>query len=126
METFPTIVERGAGIPEPERLNYLSEFALDQLKDVETVILIGAREPAGFFAYPNVPSRLVPDAAEIIDLVPPGGDVGAALRSAGRGLAAPTVRLERGEPPLAPTGDLTSQSLRRGGRRHVARRGHHL
>ncbi len=111
METFPTIVERGAGSPEPERLNYLSEFALDQLKDVETVILIGAREPAGFFAYPNVPSRLVPDAAEIIDLVPPGGDVGAALEALADALAAPVVELERGEVPLAPSGDLTSQSF---------------
>jgi acetolactate synthase I/II/III large subunit len=111
METFPTIVERGAGIPEPERLNYLSEFALDQLKEVETVILIGAREPAGFFAYPNVPSRLVPDAAEIIDLVPPGGDVGAALHELVDALAAPTVRLEHGEVPLAPTGELTSVSF---------------
>jgi len=111
METFPTIVERGAGIPEPERLNYLSEFALDQLKDVETVILIGAREPAGFFAYPNVPSRLVPDAAEMIDLVAPGGDVGAALEALVDALKAPTVKLERGDAPSAPSGDLTSQSF---------------
>jgi acetolactate synthase-1/2/3 large subunit len=111
METFPTIVERGAGIPEPERLNYLSEFALDQLKDVETVILIGAREPAGFFAYPNVPSRLVPDAAEIIDLVAPGGDVGAALEALAEALGAPAIQLERGDTPLAPSGDLTSQSF---------------
>jgi acetolactate synthase I/II/III large subunit len=111
METFPTIVERGAGIPEPERLNYLSEFALDQLKDVETVILIGAREPAGFFAYPNVPSRLVPDAAEMIDLVAPGGDVGAALEALVDALRAPTVETEGGDVPLAPTGELTSQTF---------------
>lgn len=111
METFPTIVERGAGIPEPERLNYLSEFALDQLKGVETVILVGAREPVGFFAYPNVPSRLVPDAAEIIDLVAPGGDVGAALEALVDAVGAPVVELERGGVPLAPSGDLTPQSL---------------
>jgi len=111
METFPTIVERGAGIPEPERLNYLSEFALDQLKDAETVILIGAREPASFFAYPHLASRLVPDAAEMIDLVAPGGDVGPALRALVDALAAPTVTLERGDPPLSPRGDLTSQTF---------------
>jgi acetolactate synthase-1/2/3 large subunit len=111
METFPTIVERGAGIPEPERLNYLSEFALDQLKGVETVILIGAREPVGFFAYPHVPSRLVPDAAEIIDLVAPGGDVGAALEALVDAVGASVVELERGGVPLAPSGDLTPESL---------------
>jgi acetolactate synthase-1/2/3 large subunit len=110
-ETFPTIVERGAGIPESERLSYLSEFALDQLKDVETVILLGAREPAGFFAYPNVPSRLVPDAAEIIDLVAPGADVGPALHALVDALAAPTVQVDRGDPPLPPRGELTSQTF---------------
>jgi acetolactate synthase-1/2/3 large subunit len=111
METFPSIVDRGTGVAEPERLNYLSEFALDQLKDVETVILIGAREPVGFFAYPNVASRLVPDAAEIIDLVDPGGDVGAALEALVDALSAPALEAERGDAPLAPTGELTAQSF---------------
>jgi acetolactate synthase-1/2/3 large subunit len=111
METFPTIVDRGAGVAEPERLNYLSEFALDQLKYVETVILIGAREPVGFFAYPNVASRLVPDAAEIVDLVDPGGDVGAALEALVDALSAPPLEAERGDVPVAPTGDLTTHSF---------------
>ncbi|MGH3732364.1 MAG: acetolactate synthase large subunit [Acidimicrobiales bacterium] len=113
METFPTIVDRGAGVVEPERLNYLSEFALDQLKGVETVILIGAREPVGFFAYPNVPSRLVPDTAEVIDLVAPGDDVGEALEALVDALAAPPCDVERGEPPVEPSGDLTTQSFAR-------------
>jgi acetolactate synthase I/II/III large subunit len=111
METFPTIVDRGAGVAQPERLNYLSEFALDQLKDVETLILIGAREPVGFFAYPNVASRLVPDPAEIVDLVDPGGDVGAALEALADALSAPALDVERGEVSVAPTGDLTTQSF---------------
>ncbi len=111
-ETFPTIAARGLGVPEPERLNYLSEFALEQLKDVECVILVGAREPVGFFAYPHVPSRLVPDGAEIIDLTPPGVDVMPALRALVDELAAP--RLEAHDAlarPEAPSGDLTAQSL---------------
>ncbi|MGC2169262.1 MAG: acetolactate synthase large subunit [Acidimicrobiales bacterium] len=110
-ETFPTIIERGAGVPEPERLNYLSEFALDQLKNAETVILVGAREPAGFFAYPNVASRLVPDAAEIVDLVAPGGDVKAALHALVDALDAPLVEISALSAPLAPTGELTSRSF---------------
>ena len=35
METFPAIVERGEGLVNPERLIYLSEFAIAQLKDVK-------------------------------------------------------------------------------------------
>ncbi|HTB08682.1 MAG TPA: acetolactate synthase large subunit [Acidimicrobiales bacterium] len=106
-ETFPTIVEGGG----TERLNYLSEFALDQLKDAETVILVGAREPVGFFAYPNVPSRLVPDGAEIIDLVAPGGDVGPALEALADALHAPPLAHALMGPPPAPSGDLTTHSL---------------
>ena len=72
-ETFTTIMDRGAGVVSPERLIYLSEFAIDQLKDAESLILVGAREPVGFFAYPNVPSRLGrSDDAEIIELWPSG------------------------------------------------------
>jgi acetolactate synthase I/II/III large subunit len=110
-ETFPTIIARGTGIPEPERLNYLSEFARDQLKDAETVILVGAREPAGFFAYPNVASRLVPDAAEIVDLVAPGGNVNAALEALVEALEAPLVDISSSPVPPSPTGELTSRSF---------------
>ncbi len=106
-ETFPTIVEGGG----TERLNYLSEFALEQLKDAETVILVGAREPVGFFAYPNVPSRLVPDGAEIIDLVAPGGDVGPALEALADVLHAEPLAHSAQGPPPAPSGELTTHSL---------------
>jgi len=106
-ETFPTIVEGGG----TERLNYLSEFALEQLKDAETVILVGAREPVGFFAYPNVPSRLVPDGAEIIDLVAPGGDVGPALEALADALKAPALAHSLQGPPPVPRGELNSYSL---------------
>ncbi|MGC2486249.1 MAG: acetolactate synthase large subunit [Acidimicrobiales bacterium] len=106
-ETFPTIVEGGG----TERLNYLSEFALEQLKDAETVILAGAREPVGFFAYPNVASRLVPDGTEIIDLVAPGGDVGPALEALADALNAPPLARSLQEPPPAPSGVLNAHSL---------------
>ncbi len=107
-ETFPTIVEGGG----TERLNYLSEFALEQLKDAETVILVGAREPVGFFAYPNVPSRLVPDGAEIIDLVAPGGDVGPALEALADALhVPPSAHAPMQVPPPVPSGQLTTRSM---------------
>jgi acetolactate synthase I/II/III large subunit len=35
VETFPAIMERGAGVASPERLIYVAEFALAQLKDVD-------------------------------------------------------------------------------------------
>jgi acetolactate synthase-1/2/3 large subunit len=111
METFPSIMDRGASVASPERLIYVSEFAVDQLKDCDAVILLGAREPVGFFAYPKVASRLAPETADIINVAPPGSDVSAALELLVDALRAPELSLERGERPLAPTGDLTTQSF---------------
>jgi acetolactate synthase I/II/III large subunit len=110
-ETFPTIIDRGANIADAERLIYVPEFAIDQLKDCEALILLGAREPVSFFAYPGLASRLAPDAAEIIDLVAPGEDPYAALAALADALHAPPLELERGERPAAPRGELTSQSF---------------
>ena len=111
METFATKIERGAGVASPERLIYLSEFAIDQLKESEAVILIGAREPVGFFARPDVASRLAPADSEIIDVAPPGSDTLGALRAMVEALHAPSVALERGERVAAPSGELSTKSF---------------
>jgi len=72
MRRFRPSSERGAGIPEPEPSQLPERVRLDQLKDVETVILIGAREPAGLLRLPQrpepTPSRTPP---KMIDLVAP-------------------------------------------------------
>jgi acetolactate synthase-1/2/3 large subunit len=111
METFATKIDRGSSAASPERLIYLSEFAIDQLKESEVVILIGAREPVGFFAYPDVASRLAPEDCEIIDLAPPGSDTLGALRALVEALHAPSVPLECGERPDAPSGELSTKSF---------------
>lgn len=111
METFATKMDRGAGVASPERLIYLSEFAVDQLKETETLILLGSTEPVGFFAYPNVPSRLAPENCEVLHLAPPGSDTLDALEALVEGLRAPTVEFERGEPTAPPRGELTTQSF---------------
>lgn len=111
METFPAIVDRGAGVVEAERIIYLSEFASAQLAESEVVILLGAKEPVGFFAYPDLPSRLVPEGATVIDLAPAGGDPGAALRALVDALDAPEVASAHGERPGAPHGALDPRSF---------------
>jgi len=111
METFPAIVDRGAGRAEPERLIYLSEFAIDQLKDVEVLVLVGAREPVGFFAYPEVESRLIAPDASVIALAVPGVDTRAALEALVEALEAPEIAPRVGERVNAPSGPLTTQSF---------------
>jgi acetolactate synthase-1/2/3 large subunit len=111
METFPTIMDHGAGIVSPERLIYLAEFAAAQLKDVEALILIGARVPVSFFAYPDIPSVIAPEGCEVLDLAPPGTDTNAALALIADELHAPRVALPTGDAPSAPSGALTTATF---------------
>jgi len=118
-ETFPARHERGAGIPPVERLAYLAELAAAQLDGTRHLILVGARAPASFFAYPGKPSSLVPDGCQVHVLAGPGEDIAGALaaladRTAPGGSpggspgAAPTP--PQPERPALPDGDLTGQS----------------
>ena len=111
VETFPTTMDRGAGVVQPERLIYLSEFAVAQLADLETLVLIGANEPVGFFAYPDVPSRLVGPDCHVVALAPPGVDAGAALAALVDQLDAPSAATPSGVAPEPPSGALTTASF---------------
>ena len=111
METFPAIMDRGAGVASPERLLYLSEFAISQLGDVEALVLIGTHEPVGFFAYPDVPSRLVAGGCELVCVAAPGADTRSALDALVDALGVPCIEGPTGERPRAPSGDLTIQSM---------------
>jgi acetolactate synthase-1/2/3 large subunit len=111
METFPAIMDRGAGVVSPERLIYLSEFAISQLQELDALVLIGATAPVGFFAYPDVKSELTSDGCEIVNLAPPGTDTLAALDALVAGLEAPSISVVGGEAPGLPNGQLTTQNF---------------
>ena len=64
-ETFPTRLTRGAGVPEVERLGYFAEAAVAQMQGAKHLVLAGARAPVSFFAYPDLPSDLVPDGCDV-------------------------------------------------------------
>ena len=111
VETFPTSMDRGAGVFQPERLIYLSEFAVGQLAEIETMILVGTDEPVGFFAYPDVPSRLIATGCEVVAFAPPGSDVVGALEMLADRLHAPRVSVPVGRVPDPPSGALNAQSF---------------
>ena len=62
-ETFFARQARGIGRVITERLAYFGETAVEQLADLDTVVLVGAKAPVSFFAYPDKPSVLMPAAA---------------------------------------------------------------
>lgn len=105
-ETFPTRLERGAGVPAVERLAYFAEAATAQLDGVRHLVLAGAPHPVSFFAYPGKPSDLVPDGCQVHTLSGPVG-AAAALGALADRMApdqvAATAPLSR---PALPTGPL--------------------
>jgi acetolactate synthase-1/2/3 large subunit len=78
-ETFPARLQRGAGRCPVERLQYFAEQVSEQLTGVVRLVLVGARAPVSFFAYPGKNSWLVPEGCEVIELAGPDEDIGEAL-----------------------------------------------
>ncbi len=111
VETFPAVLAHGAGVVSPERVIYLSEFAIAQLADLERVVLVGAAAPVGFFAYPGLPSRLLPPDCRILDLAEDGVDPAAALADLARASDAVRQPGPDADPVTAPDGDLNPASL---------------
>jgi acetolactate synthase-1/2/3 large subunit len=107
-ETFPTRLERGAGVAPVDRLAYAVDLAIKQLAGTRHLVLAGARSPVSFFAYPGKPSDLVPDGCQVHPLVPRDGAATVALEELAD-LVAPGAVARRA--PLArpelPTGPLT-------------------
>ncbi len=87
-ETFPTRLERGAGLPVVERIAYLAELAGVQLKDVDHLVLVDAKAPVSFFAYPDKKSYLVPDRCTVHTLSSPEQDAAGSLQKLARALGA--------------------------------------
>lgn len=79
VEVLPAKLDRGAGTANIGRLAYLAEMAIDSIKDVEQLILIGAADPVAFFAYPGVASAIAPDNCERMVLAEPDDDIDSAL-----------------------------------------------
>ena len=111
VETFPARFERGAGLPTIERLGYLAEQVQWQLTGVKHLVLVGAKSPVSFFAYPGKPSELVPEGCQVHVLAVLGEDTADAVEQLADVVAADAnpVRQEPARPVL-PTGELTPQN----------------
>ncbi|MCW2675896.1 MAG: putative thiamine pyrophosphate-dependent decarboxylase [Modestobacter sp.] len=110
--TFPTRMARGAGVPDVPRLSYPPQAAMQELAGTEHLVLVGAKEPVAFFAYPDLPGRLAPVGCAVHALSRPDEDGVAALRELAERVApdaVPAVAALR-RPPL-PTGALTPATM---------------
>jgi acetolactate synthase-1/2/3 large subunit len=106
-------IQRGAGRVPIERLPYPVDQALAVLKDVRHLILVGAKAPVAFFAYPDKPSVLTPDGCQVHQLSTLAEDSIAALEALADAVGAKKgseVIQPAGRPAL-PTGALTPDTL---------------
>ena len=112
-ETFPANLERGAGVPALDRLGYLAEFAQAQLAGVQHLVLVDAKAPVSFFAYPDKPSDLVPPGCTVHTLVRPGEDAPGALEALADAVGASpdSAVLAPAARPDRPSGALTMETL---------------
>ncbi|CAM5762911.1 acetolactate synthase large subunit [Bosea minatitlanensis] len=82
-------VERGRGRVPVTRVPHAPDAAMEVLRDVETLVLLGAPEPVSFFAYPGKPSRLLDPNCEIVELAAQGDDLLNALAQLADEVGAP-------------------------------------
>lgn len=111
VETFPSRLERGEGLPTIERLGYLAEQVTYQLDGIKHIVVAGTKAPVSFFAYPGKPSDLVPEGAQVHTLASLGQDVTRALTEVADLVAADTEPvLQQASRPALPSGPLTPQN----------------
>ena len=113
-EYFSARVERGAGRPIVPRLPYAVDPALAALSKFRRIVLVGAKDPVAFFAYPDKPGRLAAEGSEILTLSVPGDDHEAILRElcSAVGVTGPAVLAGRATHGLQ-AGPLTLEGIAR-------------
>jgi len=73
--------ERGAGRVHFARIPYVVDQAIEALRDFKEVVLVGAKLPVAFFAYPDRPNVLISENATITQLANIDDDLASALES---------------------------------------------
>ncbi len=102
-----TRLERGAGRVQVNRIPYVVDQALRVMEAAGDMVLVGAREPVAFFAYPNKPSLLKAKDARSTKLADTHEDMEAALEALAIELGAintPPAGIAAPRRPETPTG----------------------
>ncbi len=102
-EGFNTRLRRGRGLPSITCMPYVAPKAIAALASFEQILLVGAKAPVGFFAYPGQPGRLYPPSAQVHVLARPEQDCEAALLALAKDLNAAPRPGEKREPPAPPS-----------------------
>jgi acetolactate synthase-1/2/3 large subunit len=112
IEAINGLHQRGRGRLPLDRVPYPAAAAIAALAGVEHIILVGAKAPVGFFAYPGLPSKHYPETAEVQVLAHVEQDAESALRALADELGCGPAEIKSlGEKPLVPKGLPTSEGF---------------
>jgi len=105
--------EGGAGRVFVPRLPFSVDLALAALAGTRELILIGAKSPVSFFAYPGKPSVLVPEGCRVTEVADVGADLTDALERLADALDARRTAPEAAAyaPPAMPSGAPTLDGI---------------
>jgi acetolactate synthase-1/2/3 large subunit len=108
-----TRLQRGAGIPKVDRVQYVLEQGIEQFKEFRQLILVGAQPPVAYFAYPGKSAAFTPSECEIYRLAKPGEDYLGALDALAEALSLRSQGFiaESAERPPQPGGEITLPGL---------------
>ena len=106
-------LQRGAGRLFVNRIPYPVPQALEILKPYKHILLIGSGRPAGFFAYPGMPSLLAPEGSETVTVARPEQDCLGALQALADAVGAKpgSAKLRAPDRPERPSGPITLDSV---------------
>src|SRR5207249_2926440 len=104
---------RGAGIPAVERVHYILEQAVEQLKEFRQLILVGTQAPVAYFAAPGKNAVLTSPECEIHALTSPDEDSPRALEALATALSLDGMQpiAANAERPSLPSGDVNLQGV---------------
>jgi len=105
-------VARGRGRLQLERVPYVMDLAIKTLERFKHIVLVNAKAPVGFFAYPGMPSIQYRPDAQLHVLSRPDQDAVEALKGLVRVLNAPEAAIpDPGPRPEIVTGAPTPEGL---------------
>ncbi len=119
-DTFVARQPRGGGRFGPDRMAYFGEMALADLSGSDLMVLAGTTQPVAFFAYPAMPSVLVPEGCKELTLAGRGEDAAVGLEALADALGAPSIAaINNFSLPERPTGEINPYTIGASIARHM-------
>jgi len=108
-----TRLQRGAGIPRVDRVQYVLEQGIEQFKEFPQLLLVGAQTPVAYFAYAGKESEFTSPECAMHTLASLGEDYIGALEALASALPLRGTDLsaEQTERPALPSGEITLPGL---------------